>query len=103
MGTKTQAGTAGQQGRLWSVNAAHWAELQEPYVEPAYVASLDALGVGEGTRLRHRLWGRARAAPGRRPRSGRLRPRRGARVARPRSATGAGRGDRRGRAPAAAL
>jgi SAM-dependent methyltransferase len=51
MSTETQPGTAELQGRLWSVNAADWAELQEPCVEPAYVAALDALGVGEGTRL----------------------------------------------------
>jgi SAM-dependent methyltransferase len=47
----TQSGTAEVQGRLWSVNAADWAERHEQYTEPAYVAALDALGVGEGTRL----------------------------------------------------
>ena len=51
MSTDTQLGTAELQGRLWSVNAADWAELQEPYMEPAYTAGLDALGVGDGTRL----------------------------------------------------
>jgi Methyltransferase domain len=51
MSTGTQVGTAELQGRLWSVNAADWAELHERYVEPAYVAALDALGVGAGTRL----------------------------------------------------
>jgi SAM-dependent methyltransferase len=51
MSTHTEAGTAEVQGRLWSVNAADWAELQEPYVEPAFAAGLDALGVREGTRL----------------------------------------------------
>jgi SAM-dependent methyltransferase len=49
--TQTQEGTAGLQGRLWSVNAANWAELHEQYVEPAYVAALDVLGVRAGTRL----------------------------------------------------
>jgi SAM-dependent methyltransferase len=51
LSTETQLGTADLQGRLWSVNAANWAELHEQYVEPAYIAALDALGVGEGTRL----------------------------------------------------
>src|SRR5690242_9492272 len=51
MGTNTQAGTAELQGRLWSVNAADWAELHEQYVEPAYIAALDALGVGQDTRM----------------------------------------------------
>jgi cyclopropane fatty-acyl-phospholipid synthase-like methyltransferase len=44
-------GTAEVQGRLWSVNATSWAELHEPYMDPAYSAALDALGVGAGTRL----------------------------------------------------
>jgi SAM-dependent methyltransferase len=51
MSTETQAGTAELQGRLWSVKAADWAELHEQYVEPAYIAALDALGVGEGSRI----------------------------------------------------
>lgn len=51
MSTGTREGTAELQGRLWSVNAASWAELQEPYVEPAYIASFDALGITPGTRL----------------------------------------------------
>ena len=49
--TDTQLGTAELQGRLWSVNAASWAELHEQYMQPAYVAALDALGVTHGTRL----------------------------------------------------
>jgi SAM-dependent methyltransferase len=51
MSIKTDAGTANVQGRLWSVHAANWAELQEPYVEPAFRAGLSAVGVGEGFRL----------------------------------------------------
>src|SRR5436305_1637537 len=51
MSTGTQVGTAELQGRLWSVNAADWAERHERNTEPAYIAALDALGVGEGTRL----------------------------------------------------
>lgn len=51
MSISTQAGTAEVQGRLWSVNAANWAELHERYVDPAYIAALDALGVGKGTRM----------------------------------------------------
>jgi SAM-dependent methyltransferase len=51
MSIKTEVGTAELQGRLWSVNAVNWAELQEPYVEPAFRAGLDAVGVREGTRL----------------------------------------------------
>jgi SAM-dependent methyltransferase len=51
MGTTTQEGTAELQGRLWSTKANDWAELHEQYVEPAYISALDALEVGEGTRL----------------------------------------------------
>lgn len=51
MSTDTQLGTAQLQGRLWSVNAASWAELHEQYMQPAYVAALDALGVTHGARL----------------------------------------------------
>jgi SAM-dependent methyltransferase len=51
MSTGTETGTAAEQGRLWSAHVADWAELQEPYVEPVFLAALDALGVGEGTRL----------------------------------------------------
>src|SRR5437868_12209979 len=51
MSTGTQQGTAELQGRLWNVKAADWAELQEPYVTPAFIAALDALGVSDGTRL----------------------------------------------------
>jgi SAM-dependent methyltransferase len=51
MATGTQLGTAELQGRLWSVNAKNWAELQEQYMQPAYLAALDALGVGEATRM----------------------------------------------------
>jgi SAM-dependent methyltransferase len=51
MSIKTDVGTAELQGRLWSVNAANWAELQEPYLEPAFHAGLDAVGVRGGTRL----------------------------------------------------
>lgn len=51
MSTGTELGTAELQGRLWSVNARNWAELQEPHMQPAYTAALDVLGVGAGTRL----------------------------------------------------
>lgn len=51
MSTKTQSGTAKLQGRLWSVNAANWAELHEQYTQPAYTAALDALDVSDGTQL----------------------------------------------------
>jgi SAM-dependent methyltransferase len=51
MSIDAQAGTAEAQGRLWSVNTADWAELQEPYMVPAFTAGLDALGVGGTTRL----------------------------------------------------
>jgi SAM-dependent methyltransferase len=51
MSTETHTGTAELQGRLWSVKAAGWAEVQEQYMEPAYRAGLEALGVGAGTRL----------------------------------------------------
>jgi SAM-dependent methyltransferase len=51
MSTGTRAGTAELQGRLWSLHAGDWAELHEQHMTPAYVAALDALGVGAGTRL----------------------------------------------------
>jgi SAM-dependent methyltransferase len=51
MSVETDVGTAELQGRLWSVSTSDWAELQEPYLEPAFRAGLDAVGVGEGTRL----------------------------------------------------
>ena len=51
MSIKTDVGRAELQGRLWSVDAANWAELQEPYLEPAFRAGLDAVGVGDRTRL----------------------------------------------------
>src|ERR1700757_1354997 len=51
MSIKTDMGTAERQGRLWSVKTADWAELQEPYLEPAFSRGLDAAGVGPGARL----------------------------------------------------
>jgi SAM-dependent methyltransferase len=51
MSIHTQTGTADIQGRLWSINARDWAELQEQYMVPAYNAALDALGVHAGTRF----------------------------------------------------
>jgi SAM-dependent methyltransferase len=51
MDTETHPGTGELQGRLWSAHASDWAEHQELYLRPAYIAALDALGVGEGTRL----------------------------------------------------
>jgi SAM-dependent methyltransferase len=51
MSIKTDVGTAELQGRLWSVNTADWAELQEPYLEPAFRRALDAVRVGDGARL----------------------------------------------------
>ena len=51
MSIHTQTGTAEIQGRLWSINAGDWAELQEQYMVPAYNAALDALGVDAGTRF----------------------------------------------------
>jgi SAM-dependent methyltransferase len=50
MSVETVVGTAERQGRLWSVGTADWAEYQEPYLEPAFRAGLDAVGVAEGTR-----------------------------------------------------
>lgn len=51
MSTKTDVGTADLQGRLWSTHATNWAELQEPHVDPAFRAGLDAVRVIETTRL----------------------------------------------------
>ena len=51
MSIKTDVGTAELQDRLWSVRTPDWAEHQEPYLEPAFRAGLDAVGVGGGTRL----------------------------------------------------
>jgi SAM-dependent methyltransferase len=51
MSINTDIGTAEAQGRLWSVNTADWAELQEPYLEPAFRRGLDAVGVRDRARL----------------------------------------------------
>lgn len=51
MSATTAAGTAELQGRLWSAKTADWAEFQEPYLEPAFRAGLDAVGARNGTRL----------------------------------------------------
>jgi len=51
MSSNTVVGTAGIEGRLWSVRADDWAAIQERQVEPAYRAALDALGIGASTRL----------------------------------------------------
>jgi SAM-dependent methyltransferase len=51
MSTNTQTGTGEANGRLWSVNASDWAELQEQYMASAYTAALDALKVRAGTRM----------------------------------------------------
>src|SRR3954454_10700182 len=50
MSTQSLESTAAEQGRLWSLDAAAWAELHEPYMEPAYRAGIAALEVGDGTR-----------------------------------------------------
>jgi len=42
--------TAGVNGTLWGSRASDWAELQECQCLPVYVAALDRLGVGAGTR-----------------------------------------------------
>ena len=44
-------GTAQMQGPLWGAGAEDWAELTEPLQTPFFKAALDALAVGEGTRL----------------------------------------------------
>ena len=44
-------GTAQMQGALWGAGAEDWAELAEPAQTPFFEAALDALGVGDGTRL----------------------------------------------------
>jgi SAM-dependent methyltransferase len=49
--TSTPTGTSELQGRLWSERSADWASLQEPYLTPAFTAALDAVAVGQGTRL----------------------------------------------------
>src|SRR5947208_11792752 len=51
MSSTTLTGTATLEGRLWSVRADAWAEIQERQVAPAYQAALDALRVGPSTRL----------------------------------------------------
>ncbi len=51
MSIKTDVGTAELQSRLWSVDTANWAELHEPYMEPAFRAGLNAVGVGDHKRL----------------------------------------------------
>ena len=44
-------GTAQMQGALWGAGAEDWAELAEPAQTPFFEVALDALGVGDGTRL----------------------------------------------------
>jgi SAM-dependent methyltransferase len=44
-------GSAGVQGALWGAAAEDWAELAEPLQVPFFEAALDAIGIGEGTRL----------------------------------------------------
>jgi SAM-dependent methyltransferase len=51
MSSDTTTDSATVQGRLWSVRADDWAEIQERQVLPAYKAAFDALGVDHGTRL----------------------------------------------------
>jgi SAM-dependent methyltransferase len=49
--SSTQTGTAAIEGRLWSVRADEWAEIQEHQVAPAYETALDALAIGASTKL----------------------------------------------------
>ena len=51
MSNEIITGSAATEGRLWSVHADDWAQIQERQVLPAYEAALDALDVGEATRL----------------------------------------------------
>ena len=51
MSSTTQTSGAATEGRLWSVRADDWAEIQERQVAPAYHAALNALRVGPNTRL----------------------------------------------------
>ena len=49
--SSTQTATAAAEGRLWSVRADDWAEIQEHQVAPAYESALDELSIGPRTRL----------------------------------------------------
>src|SRR3984893_13460072 len=51
MNSDTTTGSAKIQGRLWSVRADDWAQIQERQLTPAFKAALDALGVGPDVRL----------------------------------------------------
>src|SRR5947209_20623120 len=51
MSSTTQTSSAEIEGRLWSVRADDWAEIQEGQVAPAYRAALDTLRIGPSTRL----------------------------------------------------
>ena len=44
-------GTAQVQGALWGAAAEDWAQIVEPMSAPLFEAVLDAVGVGDGTRL----------------------------------------------------
>jgi SAM-dependent methyltransferase len=44
-------GTAQMQGALWGAAAQDWADLAEPAQIPFFNAALDAIGIGDGTRL----------------------------------------------------
>jgi len=47
----TSAGSASQQGPLWSARVKDWAEVQEPSTRPMFEAVLKATGVGPGTSM----------------------------------------------------
>jgi SAM-dependent methyltransferase len=52
MATSEQVnGSAAVQGALWGARAGEWAAIQEPTQRGDYAATLDAAGVGDGTRL----------------------------------------------------
>jgi SAM-dependent methyltransferase len=51
MTTQTQQGSSAIQGPLWSERADDWARIQEPLMQPAFEAGLDALSITSDTRL----------------------------------------------------
>ncbi len=51
MATTTQQGSAVTQGPLWDARADDWSSIQEPLMQPAFEAALDALEITAETRL----------------------------------------------------
>jgi SAM-dependent methyltransferase len=50
-GEEVAVGSAALQGQFWGAAAQDWADLQEPFALPLWMAMMDAAGIGLGTRF----------------------------------------------------